>query len=63
VTGGIFLGGYGQKLQDTRIDLKITQKARGRQGGLLPPLVRNEQRGGSWHTGAVAVPIAGAPGT
>jgi hypothetical protein len=49
VTGGIFLGGYGQKLQDTRIDLKITQKARGltvRQGSLLPPLVRNEQREG-----------------
>jgi hypothetical protein len=36
VTGGIFLGGYRQKLQDTRIDLKITPKARGltvRQGG------------------------------
>jgi hypothetical protein len=43
-----FRRGYGQKLQDTRIDLKITQKARGltvREGGLLSPLVKNEQRG------------------
>jgi hypothetical protein len=48
VKGGIFLGGYGQKLQDTRIDLKITQKARGltiKQGGHLLPLLMNEQRG------------------
>jgi hypothetical protein len=65
VKGGIFLGGYGQKLQDTRIDLKITQKARGltiKQGGHLLPLVRNEQRG-SWRTGAMGVPIAEASGS